>query len=199
MWTTDVLREEHRWIARMLQCLERVVADSESRGHLEAEGAGELMALFTHFADGLHQEREERCLFPRLLARARSVTERTDIGRLCGEHEEERRAMARMGRELLGAIYGDACSLQAFQREARRYVQLQANHLQHENRELLPLAEFLLTPEDDRTVMLGFAGLEAHGPEELRRTFQRVQALSVRLGLAAPDEPDEPGASPRTP
>ncbi len=196
MWTTDVLREEHRWILRMLQCLERVVADSERRGHLAAGSAAELLALFTHFADGLHQEREERCLFPRLLARARSVTERTDLGRLCGEHEEERRAMGRMGHELLGAIYGEARSLQAFQREAQRYAQLHAAHIQHENRELLPLAEFLLTPEDDQTVMQGFASLEAHGPGELQRVFRRIQALSTRLGLPSSTGPQPSPPSP---
>ncbi len=186
MWSTDVLREEHRWILRLLQCLERVVADSELQGRIQPEGAAELMALFTHFADGLHQEREERCLFPRLLTRARSVSERMDIGRLCGEHEQERRILARMGRELLGAIYGDTRSLQEFRREARRYVELQREHLARENRELLPLAEFLLTPEDDEAVTRGFASLEGGGPEGPRRIFQRIETLCTRLGLVAP-------------
>lgn len=186
MWTTDILREEHRWILRMLQCLERVSQDAERLGHLEGECAGELLALFAHFADGLHQEREERCLFPRLLARARSVTERTDIGRLCGEHEQERQAMGRMSSEFLGAIYGDARSLRDFLRESRRYVELHRGHVKHENTELLPLAEFLLTPEDDQSILQGFAALEKQGPEELRRICQRIESLCVRLGVGAP-------------
>lgn len=189
MWTTDILREEHRWILRMLQCLERVGLDAEARGRLEAESAAELLALFTHFADGLHQEREECCLFPRLLARARSVSERVQIGRLCGEHEEERRAMGRLRQELLGAVFGDGRSLNAFRREARHYVELQRAHLVHENRELLPLAELLLTPEDDQAVLRGFTALERQGPEELRRIFQRIEALCVRLGLGQPTPP----------
>src|SRR5262245_23587559 len=104
MWTTNVLREEHRWILRMLQCLERLTLASEREQRLDAACAAELLALFTHFADGLHQEREERHLFPRLLARARSPLERQAIGRLCGEHEEERRVLARITHGLLGAI-----------------------------------------------------------------------------------------------
>lgn len=185
MWTIDILREEHRWILRMLQCLERVGEDAERRGYLEGECAGELLALFAHFADGLHQEREERCLFPRLLARARSVTERTDIGRLCGEHEQERRAMGRLSGALLGAIYGDARSLRDFLRESRNYVALHRDHIKHENTELLPLAEFLLTPEDDQAVLQGFTDLESQGPEELRRIFQRIENLCARLGVGA--------------
>jgi len=183
MWTTDVLREEHRWILRMLACLERVGADSEQRGHLDAESAAELMALFTHFADGLHQDREERCLFPRLLTRARDVAERSDIARLCGEHEEERRAMSRMNGELLGAIFGETRSLLDFQREARRYVQLQRGHILHENQVLLPLAELLLTCEDDETVMQGFVRLEHDGPVKLKGIFERIGALCSRLGV----------------
>ena len=183
MRTIDVLREEHRWILRMLACLERLDAESERHGRLDADNAGELMALFTHFADGLHQEREEHCLFPRLLARARSVGQRSDISRLCGEHEEERRAMGRMNAELLGAIFGKTRSLRDFQREARRYVGLQRSHLLHENQALLPLAESLLTPEDDETVIQGFVSLEHEGPVKLKLIFESIRTLSSRLGV----------------
>jgi hemerythrin-like domain-containing protein len=183
MWTTEVLREEHRWILRMLACLESVTVASEGRGRLDGESAAELMALFTYFADGLHQDREERCLFPRLLLRARSVQERMDIAKLCGEHEEERRGMHRMTSGLLGAIFGEKRSLRDFQREARRYVQLQRDHIVHENQALLPLAELLLTPEDDEIVMQGFVSLEHDGPEKLKRIFERIGELCSRLGV----------------
>jgi hemerythrin-like domain-containing protein len=184
MWTTTVLREEHRWILRMLECLERLTRDSEEAGRLDAAGAAELLALFQHFADGLHQEREERCLFPRLLARAGSVAERTEVGRLCGEHEQERLAMARMNKELLGGIFGDARSLREFQRAARRYVELHRAHVLHENRTLLVLAERLLLPEDDEAVLLGFTQLEHDGPEAVKRVFERIRSLCARLGVA---------------
>lgn len=183
MWTTDILREEHRWILRMLQCLERVSVHAERDGRLDAASAAELLALFTYFADGLHQEREEHYLFPRLLARARSVTERMDIGRLCGEHEQERRAMTRMNQELLGAIYGKQHSLHDFQRETLRYVTLHRAHLLHENQAVLPLADFLLTPEDDEAIMQGFVSLERDGPQRLKQVFERVQHLCAHLGV----------------
>lgn len=183
MQTTDILREEHRWILCMLLCLERVTDDSERRGHLDARSASELLSLFTHFADGLHQEREERCLFPRLLARARSVSERTDIGCLCGEHEIERSTMGRMSQELLGAIYGCPQSLRDFQREARRFVLTQRAHLAHENRELLPLAETLLTPEDDQAIAGWFQAMDREEPGEARDILARIEALCGQLGV----------------
>jgi hemerythrin-like domain-containing protein len=183
MRSTAVLREEHRWILRMLQCLERVTLFSDRDGHLDAACAAELLALFKYFADGLHQEREERFLFPRLLARAHSVAERTEVGRLCGEHEQERRAMARMNQELLGAIYGQGRSLHEFRREALRYIALQRQHVLHENLTLLALAERLLRPEDDELVMQGFADLEREQPGGLARAFGSVEYLCARLGV----------------
>ena len=185
MWTTDVLREEHRWILRMLQCLERLARASELEGQLDAASAAELLALFTYFADGLHQEREENYLFPRLLARARSANERVDIGRLCGEHEEERLALGRMNQALLGAVYGQARSLADFRSEALRYTALQREHILQENQGLLMLAELLLTPEDDELVMRGFVNLEHGGAQKLKQVFERIQTLCTRLGVEA--------------
>jgi hemerythrin-like domain-containing protein len=108
-----------------------------------------------------------------------------DIGRLCGEHEQERRAMGRMSQELLGAIYGQTHSLRDFQREALRYVHLQREHVLHENQAVLPLADFLLTPEDDESVMRGFVSLEREGPQHLKQVFERIRGLCARLGLDA--------------
>jgi len=183
MWTTDVLREEHRWILRMLQCLERVALQAQRDARLDAAAAAELLALLTYFADGLHQEREERYLFPRLLARARDVAERVAIGRLCGEHEEERRSLVRMNQALLGAVYGQGVSLRDFQREARRYVELHRAHVLHENQHLLAHAEALLSPEDDELVMRGFVELEHEGPQHLKQVFERIRELCARLGI----------------
>jgi len=183
MWTTGVLREEHLWIMRMLQCMERLILDCEREQRLDPSRAAELMALFAHFADGLHQEREERHLFPRLLSRARSPDERMEIGRLCGEHEEERRAMARMCQSLLGAIFGQSRSLREFQRDGLRYVAMQRHHIQHENAALLPLAEQLLTSADDEAVMQGFVELEHASPQKLKQILARIQALCAQSGI----------------
>ena len=186
MWTTDILREEHRWVLRMLDCLERVIALSVQRGQLDSTASVELLSLFAYFADGLHQQREERCLFPRLLTRASSVDERVEIGKLCGDHEQERHLMQGLNENLLGAIYGEPLSLREFAREARAYVELHRQHLAHENLRLLPLAERLLSHEDDESIVQGFRRLESEGPQELRRVFERIQTLSERLGLGAP-------------
>ncbi len=185
MWTTDILLEEHRWILLLTRALERLVADARAQGRLDAQVTAELVALLQHFANGLHQEREERCLFPVLLARARSVAERMEVARLSGQHEEERRVLEALDRSLLGAIYGVPQSVRDFLEGAARAAALQREHVALENRDLMPLVEALLTPADDRAVVQAFARLETHGPQEVRAIFGRIEALCVRLGVAA--------------
>lgn len=184
----EVLREEHRWIARMLELLERLAADGRRQGRLEAEPAAELLALFVHFADGLHQEREESCLFARLFARVHTVEERLALGRLCGEHEEERRTLRTLSDNLLGAIYGRAGDLAEFLRESEAFVRLHRRHLADETRELLPMAERLLQPEDDALLLELYRGLERGGPD-LAAITARITRLAGRL------EPRSDGAA----
>jgi hemerythrin-like domain-containing protein len=184
----EVLREEHRWIARMLELLERLVAEGKREGRLAAEPAAELLALFQHFADGLHQEREESCLFARLFARVRTVEERVALGRLCGEHEEERRALRTLAESLLGAIYGRAGDLASFVRASEAFVRLHRRHLAEETRELLPMAERLLEPEDDALLLELYHRLELDGPD-LTAVAARITRLAERL------EPHADGAA----
>ncbi len=181
----EILREEHHWIGRMLDCLERELESARRSGRLEAEISAELLALFVHFADGLHQRREESCLFPRLLGRARSVDERIALGRLCGDHERERQSLRELNERLLGAIYGRPQDLRDFLREAEFFVVLHRQHLVEENLRLLPLAERLLESEDDGLLLAAYRDLERTGPDP-SRLGRRIHELSSRLGLDAP-------------
>jgi hemerythrin-like domain-containing protein len=184
MEAVDVLRAEHLWIGRMLDCLEGVLQRTRDTGRLEAETSAELLALFVHFADGLHQRREEGCLFPRLLARARSVEQRVALGRLCGDHERERQALRELDERLLGAIYGRQTDLADFVHQAQGFVALHRAHLREEDAELLPLAEALLEPQDDALLLASYQELERAGPVPAF-IAQRVRDLVGRLGLAA--------------
>jgi len=180
----EVLREEHRWIVRLLDALERVVAHARRSGRLDAQATVEILALFTHFADGLHQRREESCLFPLLLTRARDVEERLALARLCGQHERERVALRTLCERLLGAIYGAPHDLRVFLHEAEAFLALHRGHVAEEERQLLPHAERLLTAEDDEHLLAGFAALEREGPDP-EWIGRRVLGVCERLGLAA--------------
>lgn len=183
MWTTDTLCEEHRWILLLIRALERTVEEAMQRGRLDGACAAESVALCKHFADGLHQDREERCLFPLLLSRAPSVAEQMQVVRLSGEHELERRALERLDRTLLAAIWGEQQSVRDFCEAASHAIALQRAHIARENSEMLPLVERLLTSDDDRALALAFARLEQNAAQDLRAIRSRIEALCARLGL----------------
>lgn len=180
MRAIEVLHEEHRWIARMLALLQDLVRRALPVGHLDPAATSELLALFAHFADGLHQQREEEVLFPRLLTRARSTEERLTIGRMAADHEKERRHLQGMHANLLGAIYGEPLSLREFAREAELYVELQRRHMIQETTVLLPLAERLLDRRDDDEMVDSFVRLEGD-PQALREVLRRIRELCGRL------------------
>jgi hemerythrin-like domain-containing protein len=179
----EILRADHRCIGALLDAFERVLAASRARAQPLDARAAELLALLRFYADGLHQQREEACLLPRLLARARSVEQRLALGRMCGEHEQERLALRALGQTLLGAIWGSASDLADFQRVAGVFVRDHRRHLLDEERELLPLAERLLEPEDDEAVLAGFAALEgtlAEGTQGVEDRIERLLAAETR-------------------
>jgi hemerythrin-like domain-containing protein len=172
----EILRADHRAIGSLLDAFERVLAASREAGRLDGRAA-ELLALFQHYADGVHQQREEAYLLPRLLARARSVEQRIALGRMCGEHEQERLALRALGQMLLGAIWGSATDLAEFQRVASVFLRDHRRHLLAEEAQLLPLAERLLEPDDDAAVLAGFAALERTLPESARGVEPRIERL----------------------
>lgn len=167
------LREEHRWIRLLLECLDHMVEAYRSEAAFDPKAASELQALLEHFVDEQHQAKEEAALIPKLLER---------VKRLQQEHAEEREHLDRMRFSLFNAKLGDPSGLQDFMREAQAYVEFQRAHMAFENLTLLPLAEQLLTKEDDEAVLAEFQRRETGGlsREEIR---ERVRGLCERLAI----------------
>lgn len=182
MRTTEILRQEHHWVLRMLECLERLVADAAEREAVDTESALELLQLFESFADGRHQEKEERYLFPRLMVLG-TARDSEVVHRLSKEHAGDRRSLITMRARLLGAVQGDPIGVREFAREAGEYAAAQRRHMTVENAVLLPMAERLLTRTEDDQIVEGFARIEAGGPPTEGWAFGRIESLCRRLGV----------------
>lgn len=176
MQILEVLTHEHRWIRRLLQCLEQLITSTEAEGALDAEHTVELIALFETFADGSHQEKEETLLFPRLLELA-TPTEARYIEKLADDHQEERRRMAAMRSNLSGAIFGEPLCLREFLHQGRSYLALHRKHLAHEDVVLFPFARRILAAKEDATAGNG-------APVAV----ERIEALCDWFGVGTRDE-----------
>lgn len=187
----DVIRDEHRALAGMLTALRTLVRDVAA-GRAEPDFALlRAIVFYVHaFPEKLHHPKESGLLFRALRDRgaaAATTLDRLDDEHLRGEASVMRLAMALLEYEQLGesrrAAFADA---------VEAYVDGYLRHMELEEREVLPLAERLLTDEDWRTIDAAFAGnrdpLTGHAPEQpYRALFSRIVALApAPIGLGSP-------------
>jgi hemerythrin-like domain-containing protein len=183
MRSIAILAEEHRAIACVLNCLERLLRATVRTDALDGEAAVEILEYLERFADGSHQDKEELVLFPQLLARTTAAVRRS-VAELLAQHEAERRALEELRARLEGAAYGDALSRDTFVGLAGAYVRTLREHARWEDEFLLPLAQKCLDARDDAGMLAGYCAIEeryrARGGRGPREMLQRIRA---RAGL----------------
>ena len=178
MKATDVMKEEHRVIKLVLQCLSRATAQVEKGGMLDRDSAGKMIEFFRGFADRCHHGKEEAQFFP--LARRRGVgCAPGNIDVLLAEHEEGRSHIRAMDESLAAAEKGDSQAPNRFCQHARQYVGLLTEHIRKEDDCLFPTADMLLTEEDQRALVRAFEQVEH---EEMGEgVHERLHALADEL------------------
>jgi hemerythrin-like domain-containing protein len=144
-----LLVHEHEVILRALALLERLGRRLESGDAIDQPALAWLLDFFRTFADRCHHAKEEAELFP-ALERHGLPRESGPLGVMLEEHEA--------GRALVRAMAdGDA---RATAKAIREYVALLRAHIDKENTVLFPLAEQLLSDEEQRTLMHAFEAVE---------------------------------------
>lgn len=142
---TAMLRHEHEVILRALAILERIGQGLDARQPLDRKALEWLVDFFKTFADRCHHGKEEQHLFP-ILERYGVPRDGGPLGVMLVEHEQGRvlvRAMAEGENQEAGeAIH--------------RYVTLLRAHIDKENNVLLPLAEQVLSEEEQHALLRAF-------------------------------------------
>jgi hemerythrin-like domain-containing protein len=140
-----VLRKEHSNISQLLDILERQVAIFE-RGGSPDYGIVEAVIDYFQSYPNLYHHPKEDLVYQKLQQRDPAAAGR--VGDLRKEHED---LAARTRDFALGvqAVLDEAqVSRVSFQEWARRFIQLQRDHMTHEERFFLPAARAALTSED---------------------------------------------------
>lgn len=170
---TAMLRHEHEVILRALALLERLGRSLEAQEPVDREGLGWLINFFRTFADQCHHGKEEQHLFPALehhgIPRAGGP-----LGVMLHEHEE--------GRALLRAMAegDDAAIADAI----RGYATLLRAHIDKENGVLFPIAEQVLSEEEQRVLLHSFDAVEqaVAGPGVHERLLAKLAELEASSG-----------------
>ncbi|MGE5117762.1 MAG: hemerythrin domain-containing protein, partial [Betaproteobacteria bacterium] len=144
-----VIREEHAALAAMLRSIPLLLSRHRRQGTLPDFAALRAMLFYVdEFPEQRHHRKESELLFPRLRARtprARDVLDRLDDDHARGERRVRDLEHSLIAFEMLGEARRDA-----FEHDARRYVEFYLAHMEQEEREVLPLAESVFTEDDWR-------------------------------------------------
>jgi len=187
--TIDILAREHELVRLLLRCLGALSAEARIVGSLDRAAAAEVLSLLETFIDWAHQDKEELHLFPHMLSHT-TPAEAERLARVFADHAQERRRLVGMYANMHGACQGRACNVDRFVDSALSYVRLQRRHVDEEDGYVIPLAESMLTPEDDVRIVDGFSKIDGRVGGD-RDLAERVEALCRRCGVGVGVEDTE--------
>jgi DUF438 domain-containing protein len=174
----DLLMEDHSTTEKVLDAIERILNASDAPPGDAVRGAVE---YFVKYADGTHNKKEEEHLFP-LIEKRGIPRDGGPLAVMLAEHEQSRALLAALQSSSGAWLGGDAKALAALRSAVREYATLLKEHYWKENDILFPMAARVLDDTDEKTVLKGFAVVEARqGPD----TRARYYALAERIADAA--------------
>jgi hemerythrin-like domain-containing protein len=188
--TSKIIRDEHSALSAMLRSILLLLAQHRRQGTLPDFGALRAMLFYVdEFPEKRHHRKESELLFPKL--RARTPLSRELLDRLDHDHARGERRIRELEHALLGFEMIGEPRRQAFEQAAERYVDFYLAHMAMEEREILPLAERVLTDDDWADLDEAFSAnrdpLTGCEPEaDYRALFTRiVNAVPAPIGLGS--------------
>jgi hemerythrin-like domain-containing protein len=179
--TLRILHDEHAALAAMLRSLLLLLAQHRRERTLPDFAALRAILFYLdEFPEQRHHRKETELLFPRLRERTTEGAEL--LARLDRDHAHSERAVRELEHALLGFEMMGEPRRAAFEEAAERYVDAYLTHMQHEEQEILPLAERALTADDWAALDAAFGEnrdpLTGHAPDEAYRAlFTRIAHL----------------------
>ncbi|MEO8155460.1 MAG: hemerythrin domain-containing protein [Rhizobacter sp.] len=189
--TIRIIRDEHAALSAVLRSIPMLLEQHRREGTLPDFAVLRAMIFYLdEFPEKRHHRKESELLFPKLRARtprSRPLLDHLDADHLAGEQRIRDLEHTLLGFEMVGES-----RRQAFEDAAQRYVSFYRAHMAEEEKEILPLAEEVLTEEDwadlDEAFLSNRDPLTGHTPEQdFQALFTRiVNIVPAPIGLGAP-------------
>ena len=156
---TDILKNDHRVIERVLGALEMGAARLRS-GHPVRPGFFLDAADFIRsFADGWHHSKEERVLFPEMIASG-LPDDGGPIAVMLSDHERGRQLAAGMREAAEQLAGGDGSAVDGLARNSEEYVALMREHIAKEDGVLFPMADQMYPAAEQEALAEAFGRIE---------------------------------------
>jgi len=157
MLPTEDLMSEHRVIERMLGIVDKACDRIENGQEVEQELFVGAADFFKNFADKCHHSKEEKLLFEKMQERGVSG-EVGPIAVMLREHQDGRAHVRRMAE--LSASKMSKKTKDGLVKASKSYVDLLSKHIQKEDNILYPMANQILTKDDQEELLKGFEEVE---------------------------------------
>lgn len=186
MGLTKILTDEHRVIEIVLTCLDKITEEANSSGKLNEESAVQAIDVIRTFADKCHHGKEENHLFTKLVEKG-MPKEGGPVGQMLIEHEQGRAFVKGMSESIPEATNGNTKALQKFTQNAQGYVQLLRAHIQKEDGVLFPMADKILSDDEQEQLMKAFEVVESDhmGKGTHEKYLGIVASLAKKYGVEA--------------
>lgn len=164
MKPTEVLKNEHRVIEQVLDCLEAMARQAENQGKLDGPAARKALDFFRNFADRYHHGKEEQHLFPAMEAKG-FARDQGPTGVMLHEHELGRHLLGELASAVDGAEAGRPEAIQRFVTHVIGYISLLREHIWKEDNRLFVMADRVLSPDEQERLLGSFEHAEDHDME----------------------------------
>ncbi len=178
MSATDVLKDEHRGVERMLAIVEAASNRLAAGGDVPADLYLNAVDFFRGFTDGCHHAKEESKLFPALEQRG-IPHEGGPIGVMLAEHDLGRTYVRAMAEAAQRYSQGDKLAASGLIQGGRSYVGLLRQHIAKEDGVLFPMADKVLSEAEQKQLLQDFEAIERDktGPGEHERYHHMLDEL----------------------
>ena len=182
MKAVRTIRDEHRTLAAVLHGMLHLVRETADRGTAPDFRVLDAMVYYIDtFPERQHHPKEDRYLF-RILRR-RCADAGPVLDRLETEHRAGNDKIRALAQALARFHGGGEAEFSNFRAAVESYARFHWDHMQTEEREVLPLAEKYFTAEDWAEIDAAFEGhtdplLGADSGEKYDALFSRIVALA---------------------
>ncbi len=159
MQATEVLKEEHRLIEKVLKALDSFAHKLEKNEEVNIEFLEESIEFIRNFADKCHHGKEEDRLF-QLMTKHGFSKNSGPIAVMLSEHDLGRSYVKAMADAIKSYKGGNSSSKSDIIENARKYVNLLSQHIYKEDNILYPMADRTLQEEDQKNLLDEFEEFE---------------------------------------
>lgn len=179
MTATEILKHEHQIVLLVLRGAEREAKGIQANNKISPAKIEEMVDFFRNFTDRCHHGKEEKHLFVKLQERG-MPGDSGPIAVMLHEHQEGRKKVAAIADALPAATGGDSSAVASIRDSLFSYIDLLRAHIQKEDNVLFPMADRILTPEDQKELLSEFEKVEA---EEIGEgVHEKYHQLAHNLG-----------------